>query len=205
MLNSLPEMGSPISRQAVIFIGGRGQNIHFVSTLEGYGTSIKQGGVSRVLLEAFYEQHKDELTAALTQYSGDREAAADAVQESFLRALKSRAILSEMQEKSLWSWLYVTAKNALIDEKRKTSRNILYNDYDDVDPAGDVTDVIIVKELLHKLPPNLMHVVSLRYFVGLNASEIGKMKGIPPSTVRAQLRAAISILKKYVVQSDLNF
>ena len=149
-------------------------------------------------LEAFYEQHKDELIAVLTRYSRDGEAAADAVQESFLKALKNYILLSDMQDKTLWSWLYTTAKNVLIDEKRKASRAEQCDVIDEVDPAGDLEDMILVGEMLHKLPPNLSQVVSLRYFGGLNATEIGAMIGIPPATVRSQIRSALSIMKKHI-------
>jgi len=158
--------------------------------------------VKWVLLEVFYEHRKDELVAALTRYSGDRETAADAVQESFLKALNNRALLSEMQEKTLWSWLYTTAKNALVDTKRKTSRTELCADFEEADLSGDPIDAILVGELLYKLPPNLIHIVSLRYFGGLNATEIGELKGIPAATVRSQLRAALSILRRHASKSD---
>ena len=151
-----------------------------------------------MLLEAFYEQNKDKLTAVLARYSGDREGAADAVQESFIRALKNRPLLSAMPEKSLWSWLYTTAKNALTDEKRKTSR-LEHGDRDEADTAGDLIDAIHVKEMLHKLPPDLMHIVALKYYGGMNSTEIGKMKGIPPATVRSRLRAAMGILRRYML------
>jgi len=151
-----------------------------------------------VTLEAFYAQNKDKLTAVLERYSGDSEAAADAVQDAFLRALKNRDTFSKMQEKSLWSWLYTTAKNALIDEKRKSTRLLPLDGYDEADPAGDFTDTIAVREMLHKLPPGLMHIVSLRYFGGLNATEIGRLKNVPPATVRTQLRTAMQLLRKHV-------
>jgi RNA polymerase sigma factor (sigma-70 family) len=147
-------------------------------------------------LEVFYEENKNKLVHKLTGYSGDNEAAKDAVQNAFLRALENYSTLSLLPEKALWSWLYTTAKNALTDEKRKTSRIVPYDAYDEADPADDPTDAIMVKQLLHNLPENMIHVVSLRYFGGLNATEIGKLKGIPSATVRSQLRAAISILKK---------
>ena len=151
-----------------------------------------------MLLEAFYQSNKNKLVSSLTGYSGDKEAAKDAVQDAFLKALGNRDILSGMPEKALWSWLYTTAKNALTDGKRKTSRLLPYDDYDEAAPAGDLTDTIMVRQLLHTLPEHLIHVVSLRYFGGLNSAEIGKLKGLPPATVRSQLRAAISILKKHV-------
>jgi len=57
--------------------------------------------VETVLLEAFYELNKDKLSSVLARYSSDREAAADAVQDAFLKALQNRGTLSNMQEKSL--------------------------------------------------------------------------------------------------------
>ena len=151
-----------------------------------------------VLLEEFYELNKEKLISVLTRYSGDYEAAEDAVQESFLKALKNRDTLVYLPEKPLWSWLYTTAKNVLIDEKRKTSRYDKLDDYDKVDPTGDFANTIMIKELLHTLPENLMHVVSLRYYGGLNATEIGRLLGTPPATVRSQLRNGIQLLKKLV-------
>jgi len=153
-----------------------------------------------MLPEVFYEQHREELVTALGRYSGQWDAAREAVQEAFLRALKQRDLTSVMPEKSLWAWLYATAKHALIDELRKNSRTELYDGYDEIDPAGDFTDAVAVRELLYKLPPNLMQIVSLRYFGGLNSAEIGKMKGIPPATVRSQLRAALATLRAYASQ-----
>jgi len=74
------------------------------------------------MLEVFYEQNKEKLVAVLSRYSGDQEAAKGAVSEAFVRALQNRDTLSLMWEKSQWSWLYTTAKNTLVDEKRKAAR-----------------------------------------------------------------------------------
>jgi len=151
-----------------------------------------------VLLEAFYVQNKDKLIAVLTRYSGDPEASEDAVQDAFLKALKNRDIFSGMHEKSCWSWLYTTAKNSLTDQKRKTARLSPLEDYDEAGISDDLTDVIAIRDVLHRLPQNLMHIVSLRYFGGMNATEIGKLIGIPPATVRTQLRTAIQSLRTYL-------
>lgn len=150
-----------------------------------------------MLLEVYYEHHKDKLVAVLSRYSGDSEASRDAVQEAFLKALKNRGLFAKMKERAIWSWIYTTAKNSLTDEKRRAARNEPYNDSHDPGFYDDPTNVVMIRELLHKLPPNLMHIVSLKYFGGLNSSEIGRLKGIPPATVRSQLRAALSILRKY--------
>ena len=151
-----------------------------------------------MLLEVFFAQNREKLVSALTWFSRDYDAAEDAVQNAFLKLIQQRDILSTMQDKSLWSWLYTTAKNALIDEKRKISRVQPIDDYDEADPAGDFTDTIAIKDVLNRLPPKLMQIVSMRYYGGLNATEIGRLKGIPPSTVRTQLRAAMQILRKLI-------
>ena len=160
-----------------------------------------------MLVEAFYERKKDEMIDILSRFSGDREAAADAVQEAFLKALNRRALLSGMEEKTLWAWLYSTAKNVLTDEKRKASRMELWDSFDGSAGTGpaeitDPADTILARDLLYKLPPRLIPIVSLRYFGGLNATEIGVMKGIPAATVRSQLRAAIEILRQHVSKND---
>jgi len=150
-------------------------------------------------LEMFYEDNKDKLVSKLTGYSGDNEAAKDAVQSAFVKALENRAAFSSVPEKALWSYLYTTAKNSLIDEKRRTSRVLPFDVHSDADEhTYDLIDAIVVEELLHTLPEGMRHVVSLRYFGGLNSTEIGKIKGTSPATVRSQLRAAISMLKKYI-------
>ena len=151
-----------------------------------------------MLLEVFYMQNKDKLVAVLTRYSGDSDTSADAVQDAFLKALQNRDTHEDMQEKTLWSWLYTTAKNSLTDAKRKASRLSPLNGYDEAETQADLTDAIAIKDVLHELPDNLMHVVSLRYYGGMNATEIGELNGIPPATVRTQLRVALQVLRKHL-------
>jgi len=72
-------------------------------------------------LEIFYEENKDTMIRNLTIFSGDGEAANDAVQSGFLKALENGSLTKNMSQKALYSWLYTAAKNSLIDDKRKTA------------------------------------------------------------------------------------
>ena len=51
------------------------------------------------------------------------------------------------------------------------------------------------ESLVQKLPGELQAVVCGKYYEGLNSSEIGKSLGIPASTVRTRLRAALSLMR----------
>ena len=47
-----------------------------------------------------------------------------------------------------------------------------------------------VRQLVNRLPESERALFSLRYFAGYNATELGNMFGLSPSTVRARLAAA---------------
>jgi RNA polymerase sigma-70 factor (ECF subfamily) len=50
-------------------------------------------------------------------------------------------------------------------------------------------------DALAQLPDELRAIVTLRYFGGLDASEIGSVLGAPPATVRTCLRRALGLLR----------
>ncbi len=149
-----------------------------------------------MLLEICFKDRKDEFIKKLTKFSRDEEASLDAVQEAFLRALENREYLESLNENALKAWVYVTSKNILIDYKRKISKTVSFDFEDSYDE--DMDSKILVKELMCKLPDDLLKAVSLKYFGDLNSKEIGLILQIPASTVRTKLRQANQIMKKYL-------
>ncbi|MDR2606026.1 MAG: RNA polymerase sigma factor [Oscillospiraceae bacterium] len=146
-------------------------------------------------LETLYREHKAALTARLAAYSRDRNAAEDAVQQAYLKALQS-AEFATLPERAMVSWLYTTARNALTDEKRRMARLTAFDpDYDAPTNEPDADDMLFLQELLEKLSPEHRQIVTLRYLTGLNATQIGQMLSLPAATVRTRLRAAIKRLK----------
>ncbi|GHV32642.1 hypothetical protein FACS18949_04190 [Clostridia bacterium] len=149
------------------------------------------------MLNVVYAENFAPLVRSLTAYSRDEQAAEDAVQQAFVQALGHQELLDGMSEKSLRSWLYATAKNALIDAKRRQSRVLALDpDYDAPSDDPDPTDRVIVAQLLEQLPEDLRQIVELRYFAGMNATLIGQTLDMNPATVRTKLRAAINKMRR---------
>jgi len=141
-----------------------------------------------------YVENKDALVRKLTVYSRDAHAAEDAVQQSYLKAM-AQGSLTGMSTESAGAWLYVTARNALVDEKRKTLRwTVLTNDAEIALDEPDKDDMLLLNDLLAKLSEEQKEIVTLRYLTGLDSRTIGQMLNIPPATVRTRLRAALKKL-----------
>src|ERR1700704_6130900 len=69
---------------------------------------------------ALFERHKDRVYSIALRYSGDRAAAMDIAQETFLKLFSG--IRGFRGDSSFESWLYRLVVNCCFDQKRKTSR-----------------------------------------------------------------------------------
>ena len=64
------------------------------------------------------------------------------------------------------------------------------------DPGtSDHTGALDLRRELRALDADLRVVVALRYYAGLDATEIGAALGVPPATVRTRLRRALGLLR----------
>lgn len=62
--------------------------------------------------------------------------------------------------------------------------------------ASDHTSALDLRAAISALPVGLRVVVVLRYYAGLDATEIGDALGIPPGTVRSRLHRALEQLRE---------
>jgi RNA polymerase sigma-70 factor (ECF subfamily) len=62
--------------------------------------------------------------------------------------------------------------------------------------TSDHTGALDLRAAVNRLPGELRAVVVLRYYAGLDATEIGAALGIPPGTVRSRLHRALSQLRE---------
>ena len=67
--------------------------------------------------------------------------------------------------------------------------------------ASDHTAALDLRAAIHRLEPEYRVVVALRYYVGMDATEVGAALGIPPATVRTRLRRALALLREYLSAS----
>ena len=144
------------------------------------------------MLESLYRTHRPWLVQWCTAMTGNPASAEDLVQDTFLRALEHLEDLEDLSQEQIRAWLRRTAKNRFIDLVRRAQR----------EPAPDL-EVLhqddhtwpLVTALCAQLPPEEQALFTLRYFEGYNATELGDLFDLSPSTVRAQLASARRKLK----------
>jgi RNA polymerase sigma-70 factor (ECF subfamily) len=150
----------------------------------------------RVLFEA----HKDRVYSIALRYSGDRAAAMDIAQESFLKVLAS--IQEFRGEATFDSWLYRIVVNACLDYQRRGRRVIPF--LGELIEAGEnalhrmlraeIEDDI--QRMIARLPAEQRMVVVLRYTEGLSYDEIARILGCSAGTVASRLNRAHKALER---------
>lgn len=128
---------------------------------------------------------------------GDREAAEDLTQESFVEAWRSAKSYSG--EGSPRAWLYGVAMNVNRSWLRKQGRHDPPDDIDgdlpDPEPTTEELSILrqrteIVLGAVRKLPETYRRTVAMRYFAGLTGPEIAELEGVEPGTIRWRLHEA---------------
>lgn len=126
---------------------------------------------------------------------GSPEAAADAVQEGFARALRERQALREPDALAAWVWRMVL--NAAIDQARRRDRELVGEvpDHAVLEPA----DLRELRRAVAALPEQQRHTLFLRHYADLSYEEIATVLGVARGTVAAALHAAHETLRKQAV------
>lgn len=62
--------------------------------------------------------------------------------------------------------------------------------------ASDHAIRLDLRQAIAGLEPESQQLIALRYFAGLDSTEIGAMLGAPPATVRTRLRRALALLRQ---------
>jgi len=151
-----------------------------------------------------YDHYSGALFASILTIVNDQEAAADTLQEVFIKIF--RQIHSYDSSKGrLYTWMLNIARNAAIDttrskgfQKNKQNQELSDNVYDLAGSAEIKTDDIGLRKLVHGLRPEWRVLVELSYFEGYTQDEIAKMLDIPLGTVKTRLRAALKELHKLI-------
>jgi RNA polymerase sigma-70 factor (ECF subfamily) len=153
-------------------------------------------------LAALYADEHRRLQRFLIGRDMSASAAADVVQEAFLRLLRA----PRQDVRDLRSYLFRTTGNLAVDNVRRQRRNALGQsvELDDTiaDPAPLPDAVLISREefqalhaALAELPPRCREVLILHKFEGLSYAEIAVHLGITKNTVMAHMVKAVAGLK----------
>lgn len=171
-----------------------------------------------------YDRHSSYLFGSLVRFLGDREAAAEVVQDAFM-ALWRRASQFDASAGSLLTWMLSIARHRAIDRLRAEGRRPMRDatsldafvgdgasggsaSRPDVPPelvASASTDPgtvasrrwvqAVVRTGISELPPNERDVIVLGYALDLSQAQIAERLEWPIGTVKSRTRRALAQLR----------
>lgn len=155
------------------------------------------------MVEELYADFYDQLLGWCTAQIHSRDTAEDLVQETFLRAMGHLDDLEPLSRAQRRAWLYRTAKNLNVDRVRRRARETPAEE-EQLALAAFEEDLsaVAVAQLVDRLPETERALFSLRAFAGYNASELGDLFDLPPSTVRSRLASARRKLADWYREND---
>lgn len=140
--------------------------------------------------ERFYAERKDEIFGYLARLLG-REAAEDAFQETFLRALRAYGKLEHGRH--LRAWAFTIATRVAVDERR---RKLTVSEPVEIPIADDRPAYAELEHLTGALPPTERAAVVLRYGYDLSYDDIGTALGSSAEAARAAASSGVRRLRR---------
>lgn len=165
---------------------------------------LKDG--DRDALEAVFRALHDPLHRFALRHmdAGELEAAADIVQDAFVRVWEGRERLDP--DRSLKAFLYQTVRNLALNSGRdsRNRANLLSEHYESPTRAPDRPDDVLDREVLRSqierwiedLPDRQGEALRLSRFDGLDHGEIAEVMGCSPRTVNNHLVKALRTLRE---------
>jgi RNA polymerase sigma-70 factor (ECF subfamily) len=158
--------------------------------------------------ESLYRAYARAVYALALRRLGDREAAEEAVQETFAAVWRSaRSYRPERGAAS--SWLYAIARNAVVDRFRARPEPVAdppEQPDTDAGPAERAEHGWLawrVHRAVQALPERERRVVELAYWHGLSQSEVAERLEIPLGTVKTRTRSALARLADVLDEEGL--
>jgi len=171
-------------------------------------------GSDAAQFNALVAQHAEKLLAVAAAIVGSADAE-DAAQEAIVRAWQAWPTLRDRD--AFGAWLLRITGNVGRDwlrgrfgpHRRLTEPLLEVETEADIpaalfaaDPgASDHAAALDLRHAIGELDAELRVVVALRYYAGLDATEIGNALGAPPATVRTRLRGALRVLRERLTSS----
>lgn len=141
--------------------------------------------------ERFYAGHRDEVFGFLVRRLG-RDAAEDAFQETFLRALRAYGRLEHAR--NLRAWVFTIADRVSLDALRRTRPFSAPPDW--VEAEEERPAYADLRDLTDGLPPTERAAVVLRYGYDLAYDDIGRALGSSPEAARQAASSGVRRLRK---------
>ena len=174
------------------------------------GLSLKKSGpagvnlsvgmaVSLAEVEVVYRRELPSLCRVAAAISGDREAAADIVQEAFTRAVRELATFRG--DSPLEGWLWRIVVNTARNHRRSLRPTFELPENVAAATNGSVTGRVAAA--VAALPERQRLVLFLRYYADLDYSAIAQALEISVGTVGATLNAGRSALQQLLMKQEV--
>jgi RNA polymerase sigma-70 factor (ECF subfamily) len=177
---------------------------------ESQGCLIEQARTDKSAFAALFRRHYDEIYRYCARRLPSAAVAEDITSQVFLKMVKTFSNFMG-DEKAFRCWLFRIACNEINSHYRKAGRQTkAYEKIKNESPTelADTTDDCDSKEeaiakreflaeAIGRLKPEHQDIVSLRFYEGLNSTEIGDVLEMKPATVRSQLARALKTIKEY--------
>lgn len=142
--------------------------------------------------ETLYYRYRDWVVHMAFRFTGDRDAALDVLQETFLYF--SKKFPGFRLTAKLTTFLYPAVRNYSIAARRKNERFVSEDAVSDM-PAASAAQEGLTEVLAH-LPAEQREVLLLRFVDGMSMEEIAAVVRIPAGTVKSRLHYALKALRE---------
>jgi RNA polymerase sigma-70 factor, ECF subfamily len=155
-----------------------------------------------VAFEELYRSSRDDVYAYVAGMLRDRSAAEDVTAAAFERAYRKRNRFNP-RKGSRRAWLFGIARNATLDELRRRGRQAeLASEPEDatlvaaVDVVEESDRKLEVRRALATLKARDRELIALKFFAGLNNSEIAMALGCSESNAGTRVHRAVTKLRE---------
>ncbi|WP_460783123.1 sigma-70 family RNA polymerase sigma factor [Microbacterium tumbae] len=150
-------------------------------------------------LTALYDAHAKSVWRYVFYLVGDGAVADDIIQETLIRAWRTRRILEQDPEK-VRAWLFTVARNLVIDDVRsaRRRREITVADVPErmlTDRTDAILDALLIQESLADLTADHRAVIELTYFGGRSIVQAAAELDIAEGTVKSRLHYGLRALR----------
>jgi RNA polymerase sigma-70 factor (ECF subfamily) len=154
--------------------------------------SWKQVDERAEAIEGLYRERYGRFRDVVATITGDRDSARDVVQETFVRAFRSRR--AYRGDGTLEAWVWRIALRTAREHLRRSGAANLNGDLPAALPDAERDPALA--EALRTLPPKRRMIVFLRYFADLSYAQIAEVCRVSEGTVGATLAQARSALEE---------
>ncbi len=138
----------------------------------------------RQRLQHLYTLHRDHIYSDCCYASGDADASAEIVNETFLRLMKQ-----PREPDNVRNWLFITARNLLFTRLRRSKHERTVTAREPIFNRTELSaeQRLFLQQMLEILSVEERELLLLREYVGLSMSELAESSGITIEAIRVRL------------------